>query len=63
MLVYNLIENNSNYSDTTENLWFHSKDEAANFNANIGNIQAFKSSCIKLNYSWKIQLLIEQIES
>ena len=51
MLVYNLIENNSNYSDTTENLWFHSKDEAANSNANIVNIQAFKSSCIKLNYS------------
>ena len=31
MLMYNLIEYSSNYSDTTGILWFYSKDEAANF--------------------------------
>ena len=33
--MYNLIENNSNYSETTGSLWFYSKDEATNFNNNI----------------------------
>ena len=31
MLMYNLIEYSSNYSDTKGILWFYSKDEAANF--------------------------------
>ena len=35
--IYNLIEYSSGYSETTGSLWFHSKDEAANFNANIAN--------------------------
>ena len=37
---YNLIEHNSNYSETTGSLWFYSKNEASNFNANTEN--AFK---------------------
>ena len=35
--MYNLIEYNSNYSETTGNLWFYSKDEATNFDADIAN--------------------------
>ena len=35
--VYNLIEYSSGYSETTGSLWFHSKNEADNFNANIAN--------------------------
>ena len=31
MLKYNLAEYNSNYSETTEILWFYSKDEAISF--------------------------------
>ena len=37
MPTYNLIEYNSDYSETTESLWFHSKDQAINFNNNIEN--------------------------
>ena len=42
--MYNLIEYSSNYSDTTGSLWFYSKDEATNFNVDIGDNVAFKSS-------------------
>ena len=38
-----LIEYNSNCSETTGKLWFYSKDEATNFNANIANTDDFKS--------------------
>ena len=34
-VIYNFLEYNSNYSDTTGSLWFFSKDDAANFNDNI----------------------------
>ena len=54
MPVYNLIEYSSNYSETTGSLWFYSKDEATNFNADITNTDNFKSfrylSGIRLNY-------------
>ena len=43
MPMYNLIEYSSYYSETTERLWFHSKDEATNFNADIANTNNFKS--------------------
>ena len=43
MPKYNLLECSSNYSDTTGSLWFYSKDEATNFNAEIRNNSAFKS--------------------
>ena len=42
MSMYNLIEYCSNYSGTTGSLWFYSKDEATNFNADIAN-NNFKS--------------------
>ena len=41
--MYNLIEYSSNYSETTGSLWFYSKDEATNFNAENANINNFKS--------------------
>ena len=41
MLMYSLIEYSSNYSETTGSLWFYSKDEATNFNANIANTNNF----------------------
>ena len=41
--MYNLIEYSSNYSETTGNLSFYSKDEATNFNADIANDDNFKS--------------------
>ena len=41
--MYNLLEYSSSYSDTTGSLWFHSKDEATNFNANIACNNNFKS--------------------
>ena len=41
--MYNLIEYSSNYSETTGSLWFYSKDEPTNFNADITNDDSFKS--------------------
>ena len=49
--MYNLIEYSSNYSETTGSLWFYSKDEASNFNANIANDNNFKSFKCKANLS------------
>ena len=43
ILMYNLINYSSNYSETRGSLWFYSKDEATNFNNNIGNTYKFKS--------------------
>ena len=42
-----LIECSSNYSETTERLWFCSKDEATNFNRNIADTNNFKSFICK----------------
>ena len=50
-MMYNLIEYTSKYSDTTGTLWFYSKDEATNFNADIGNNNAFKF------FEYKVKLL------
>ena len=43
MPMYNLIEYSSNYSETTGSLWFYSKDETSNFNADIADTNNFKS--------------------
>ena len=43
MSMYNMIECSSDYSVTTRTLLFYSKDEATDFNANIANIDNFKS--------------------
>ena len=42
MSMYNLIEYSSNYSETTGSLWFYSKDESTDFNADITNDNNFK---------------------
>ena len=51
MPIYNLIEYSSNYSETTGSLWFYSKDEATNINADIANNKDFKS------FKYKTKLL------
>ena len=51
MPVYNLIEYSSNYSETTASLWFYSKDESTNFNADIVNDDHFKSFKYKAKIS------------
>ena len=43
MSMDNLLEYSSNYCYMTGSLWFYSKDEANNFNADIANNNAFKS--------------------
>ena len=42
MLINNFLEYSLNYSNTTGNLWFYSKDEAPNFNSGIATTDAFK---------------------
>ena len=49
--MYNLLEYTSNYSNKTCSLRFYSKNESANFNANIANNPNFKS------FSYKTKLL------
>ena len=41
MLMYNLLEYNLNYSDTTGSLWFYSKDETTNFVVDVEKIDVF----------------------
>ena len=43
MLMYDLLEYSLCYSDKAGNLWFYSKDKAANFDANIEDNDNFKS--------------------
>ena len=47
MPMYNLVEYSSNYFETTGSLWFYSKDEATNFNADIANTNNFESFMYK----------------
>ena len=46
-----MIKYSSNFSDTIGSLWFYSKDETTNFNANIANNSIFKS------FEYKLKLL------
>ena len=55
MPMYNIIEYSSNYSDAAGSLWFHSKDEAANFNAIIASSNNFKS------FKYKTKLLRNKV--
>ena len=52
MPMYNLIDYSSNYSETTGSLWFYSKDESTNFNAEIcsNNAVILNLSSVRLNY-------------
>ena len=59
--MYNLIEYNSNYSEATGSLWFYSKDEATDFNADIANNNNFKFFKYKAK-SLKTLKLMEQME-
>ena len=52
-----MIEFSSNYSEKTGRLWFYSKDEATNFNAEIHNDNNFKS------FKYKAKLLRNTVEN
>ena len=49
------------YSETTGNLWFYSKGETTNFNANIANSNDFKSFEYKAIYYQETLKLVTQI--
>ena len=49
-MMYRLLEYSSNYSDMTGSLWFCSKDEATDFNANIGENNVLNFWSMRLNY-------------
>ena len=49
--MYNLIKYSLIYSETTGSLWFYSKDEPTNFNADIANDSNFES------FKYKAKLL------
>ena len=51
MTMYNLIEYSSKFSETKRSLWFYSKDEATNFNADIANTNNFQA------FKYKAELL------
>ena len=55
MLMYKLLEYSSNYYDTTGRLWFYSKDEATNFNNDIGDNNAFK------NFEYQAKLIEDMV--
>ena len=50
MLMYNLQDYNSNYSDTTDSWWFHSTDETTNLSNDIANTNNFKSFKYKTKF-------------
>ena len=49
MSIYNLIECSSNYSEATGSLWFYSKYEGTDFNADIVNDNNFEFFTYKAN--------------
>ena len=62
MVMYNLLEYSSNYSDTTVSLWFYLKNNGINLNAVIFDGNVFQSFKLRQNYS-ETQLQMEQMES
>ena len=54
--MYSLIEYSLNYFQKAGILWFYSKDEANNFNADIANDNDFKS------FEYKVRLYKETIK-
>ena len=55
MLIYNILEYSSNYSDRTGSSWFYSKDKANNSNTNTANTNDFKCFKYKIKLIGKIQ--------
>ena len=63
MSMYNLIEYSSNYSEVTRSLWFYSKNQATNFNADIANNHNIVLNLLKIRLKYKETLkLIELME-
>ena len=48
--MYNLLEYSPNYFETADSLWFYSKGEVTNFDADIADTNVFKS----LKYKTKV---------
>ena len=61
--MYNLSEHSSSYSDTAGNLWFYSKDEAANFNnaiaADDDTFKSFKYKSRLVGSTWGTNRILE----
>ena len=57
MPLYNLIKYSSSFSATALSLWFYSKDETTNFNADVANPDKFKSFKYKANLLLKMLLM------
>ena len=57
MPIHNLLEDSSSYSDSTDSLYFYSKDEATNLNNDIVNANNLKSyrEALKLMKQWKLK--------
>ena len=54
--MYNLREHSSNYSETSESLWFYSEYEATNLIIILKTLMVLNFASIRLNY-WETQLL------
>ena len=50
MQMYDLFEYSSNYSETTDSLWFYSKDEPTDFIKNVVYTNYFKSFKYKAEF-------------
>ena len=60
MQMYNFIECSSNYSETTGSLWFYSKCDVTNFNADIKSPDDFKYFTYKaklIGYTFSEELM------
>ena len=61
--MYNLIKYSSSCSETTGSLWFYSKDETTNSDADIANtLLILNLSRIRLNYQKTLKLNLIQIK-
>ena len=63
VLMYNLLEHSLNYSDTTDSLWFYSKDEAANFDNSIPYLKNFKSFTYKTELAGQTEAANRTLEN
>ena len=61
MLMYNLIENSSNCSETTGSLWFYSINEATNFDTDIGKKHLGPILDSKLNFQEHLKNILKKV--
>ena len=51
--MYKFLEYSSNYLDTAGSVWFYSKDNATNFNADIRNNSSIDVEGFRTFYTWE----------